>query len=127
MRRVDSTGIARHGKGLDVVVSDHLTGHATDQVTDLLGTDLLVLELLVHEGRGKIDVGFCESLDKASHGKKVDTIYRMAVCRSASDEERKLGIQSLRQLESAWKADPDKALETYCHMIFNSAAFLYVD
>jgi hypothetical protein len=57
--------------------------------------------------------------------------------RLPSDQERNIGIETLKELEVAWQGKPYKelgsfsadssALETYCHSIFNSAAFLYVD
>ena len=41
--------------------------------------------------------------------------------------ERQLGIETLKEMASLWPADPRGPLETYCHTILNSAAFLYVD
>ncbi len=61
------------------------------------------------------------------HGAQVDTVYRLALSRSPSDRERMVGVDALQELESAWHGEPQSALETYCHTIFNSAAFLYVD
>jgi hypothetical protein len=31
------------------------------------------------------------------------------------------------ELEAAWDGNTQQALETFCHTILNSAAFLYVD
>jgi len=42
-------------------------------------------------------------------------------------EERRLGIEALRELEEEWRDRPGRALETYCHTVLNSAAFVYVD
>ncbi len=58
---------------------------------------------------------------------KIETVYLLALSRLPSDQERRLSAESLRKLMSDWKRQPEKALETYCHIIFNSAAFLYVD
>lgn len=59
--------------------------------------------------------------------RQVELVYQMALSRSPTIEEQTLGIASLRQLQSQWQQQPLKALTTYCHTIFNSAAFLYVD
>lgn len=72
-------------------------------------------------------VGDQSSSDRGSY---VDTIYGLALSRPPSDQERRLGIESLRELESAWQgqtAKAEKAIETFCHTILNSAAFLYID
>ncbi len=57
----------------------------------------------------------------------VDAVYQLALSRSPSANERTLGIEALRNLEAAWKGDREGPLESYCHTILNSAAFLYVD
>ena len=66
------------------------------------------------------------NLDK-NNRTKVDLIYRTAFSRSASHGELELGDQTLRKLELAWRGNSSQALATYCHTIFNTAAFLYVD
>jgi hypothetical protein len=85
---------------------------------------------------------------------KVDAVYRIALTRPPSDQERQLGINMLKKLEAAWLATTSpavdasdaqpvgglepaafstkdsaqhQALVTYCHTILNSAAFLYID
>ncbi|MEO1994063.1 MAG: DUF1553 domain-containing protein [Planctomycetaceae bacterium] len=58
---------------------------------------------------------------------RIDLVYKLALSRLPSDAERSVGQQALRTLETHWKGDRQAALETYCHTIFNSAAFLYVD
>ncbi len=58
---------------------------------------------------------------------QVDVVYQLALSRSPSSQERRLGVDALRQLKAAWPARPQAALETYCHTILNSAAFLYID
>lgn len=65
--------------------------------------------------------------EKADVGTQVETIYQLALTRSPSDEERQLGIETLKELTALWDSDKQMALETYCHTILNSAAFLYVD
>ncbi len=63
----------------------------------------------------------------ATHSDFVDAVYRTALSRPPSAEETKLGSEALTELEAKWGEDKDAALETYCHIILNSAAFLYVD
>ena len=60
-------------------------------------------------------------------GAKVDAVYQLALSRSPDAGERQLGIDSLKALEAAWNGDSEGSLETYCHTILNSAAFVYVD
>jgi hypothetical protein len=58
---------------------------------------------------------------------RVELIYRLALSRSPSAAEKQLGISALKKLRQDWGDDSAKALETYCHAILNSAAFLYID
>lgn len=60
-------------------------------------------------------------------GAQVETVYQLALSRPPSDVERQLGIETLDELRIVWEGKPQAALETYCHTILNSAAFLYVD
>ena len=57
----------------------------------------------------------------------VDRVYQLAFSRLPSDAERQLGVAALTELQEQWQGDRHAALETYCHTILNSAAFLYVD
>ncbi len=57
----------------------------------------------------------------------VNTVYQLALSRPPDAAERRLGIKALRQLKLQWNGDQTAALETYCHTILNSAAFIYVD
>jgi len=57
----------------------------------------------------------------------VDTASRMALGRGPTDEEQQAGETALEQLTVAWSGDRQRALEVYCHILFSSAAFLYVD
>ena len=56
-------------------------------------------------------------------GERVDAVYRIALSRLPSKEERLLGIEALRDLQSL----SPEPLEAYCHAILNSAAFIYID
>ena len=72
-----------------------------------------------------------EALQKKNDSKSseeiVDTVYQLALSRLPNDIERQLGIDTLKELRSVWNNKPRAALETYCHTILNSGAFLYVD
>ncbi|MCP3692573.1 MAG: DUF1553 domain-containing protein [Planctomycetaceae bacterium] len=57
----------------------------------------------------------------------VDTVYQLALSRSPSAREQQLGNETLQKLVSDWEGDRHAALETYCHTILNSAAFIYID
>ncbi|KAA5543051.1 DUF1553 domain-containing protein [Roseiconus nitratireducens] len=65
--------------------------------------------------------------DSATAAAIVDAAYRIALSRRPSRDELSLSTEALRQLRSDWKGDSQKALETYCHALLNSAAFLYID
>ena len=58
---------------------------------------------------------------------RVETVYHLALSREPQAAELALGMESLALLRSQWGDLPDRALETYCHMILNSAAFIYLD
>jgi hypothetical protein len=58
---------------------------------------------------------------------QVNTVYQLALNRLPSDIERRIGIETLHQLQTEWQGNLSAALETYCHTVLNSAAFLYVD
>ena len=52
--------------------------------------------------------------------------YATAFSRQPTREELSIGQQALQTFEAEYD-DRDRALETYCHSLLNSAAFLYVD
>ncbi|MCP4786415.1 MAG: DUF1553 domain-containing protein [Fuerstiella sp.] len=58
---------------------------------------------------------------------QVDMVYQLALSRSPGEVERHLCVETLQELHRVWQGKPHAALETYCHTILNSAAFLYVD
>ena len=68
-------------------------------------------------------------------GRQVEAIYLIALARSPTADEKKLGRAALAKFADEWEAGGKvardaaelKALSTYCHAIVNSAAFLYVD
>jgi Protein of unknown function (DUF1553)/Protein of unknown function (DUF1549)/Planctomycete cytochrome C len=60
-------------------------------------------------------------------GALVDTVYQLALGRKPSPAERAISIKTLQELESVLADAPNGALESLCHTILNSAAFLYID
>lgn len=58
---------------------------------------------------------------------QIDSVYQFALSRLPTDDERRLGVEALQQLDAHWQGEPAKALETFCHAIFNSAEFIYID
>jgi len=58
---------------------------------------------------------------------QVEALYHLALSRSPGKEEIRLGVKALQELKEEWEKEPHRALETYCHTILNSAAFLYID
>jgi hypothetical protein len=68
-------------------------------------------------------------------GQQIEEVYRIALNRPPSAEERKTSMQALAKLTEQWsretKGDQEaaarRALATYCHTILNSAAFIYID
>lgn len=58
---------------------------------------------------------------------QVEATYHLALNRNPSDDELRLGIAALHQLEQDLPGQPTIALQAYCHAIFNSAAFIYID
>ena len=57
----------------------------------------------------------------------VNLAYQKAMSRLPNPQELQLGIESLETLRTKWDGDTNKALETYCHVLLNSASFLYID
>jgi hypothetical protein len=68
-----------------------------------------------------------DDLNNRGYGAQVDIVYQLALNREPGEKERQLGIETLQQLQLIRPEHPHAALETYCHTILNSAAFLYVD
>ncbi|MCA9008559.1 MAG: PSD1 domain-containing protein [Planctomycetaceae bacterium] len=58
---------------------------------------------------------------------QVDAVYELALNRQPAEEERNAGIKALNTLQAEWLGDERAALTSYCHIIFNSASFLYID
>jgi hypothetical protein len=74
----------------------------------------------------------------ADPARQIERTFLIALGRPPGGEEKRLGLDALRQLADRWgkqlaAAKPDqeeidlKALTTFCHALVNSAGFLYVD
>ena len=61
------------------------------------------------------------------HRTRVDLVQRLALSRVPSEQELEIGTGMLNKLELVWQGKTTEALGTYCHMVFNSASFIYVD
>jgi hypothetical protein len=76
---------------------------------------------------------FARRVSRAAHAdeERIDKVYWIALSRPPTAEERAICKDALSRLARAWAGSSGeprlKALTTYCHAIFNSAGFLYVD
>ena len=61
------------------------------------------------------------------HEDQVHTAYAMLLTRRPTPQEKQLGVSALQEFTAACDGDATAALQTYCHTLINSAAFLYVD
>ncbi|MEQ9410790.1 MAG: PSD1 and planctomycete cytochrome C domain-containing protein [Fuerstiella sp.] len=69
-----------------------------------------------------------EAKDSAALFKaQVKAVCETALSRPPDDDETRLGMEALQSLRDYWNDQPDAALETYCHIILNSATFVYID
>lgn len=57
----------------------------------------------------------------------IEAVYPIVFGRLPTAEEHTAGREALRALEREWSGDKARALETYCHTLLNSAAFVYLD
>lgn len=68
----------------------------------------------------------------ADLGQQVERVYKMALNRLPTDEEKQLGLAAIGELTTeAAKTAADtaahQALAAYCHAVINSASFLFID
>jgi mono/diheme cytochrome c family protein len=80
----------------------------------------------------KLADGFATRVEKESGddpGRRIEQAYWIALSRPPSAEEKKTSLESLAELRTAAGAGQadHKALVKFCHMLMNSAAFLYID
>jgi hypothetical protein len=88
------------------------------------------LMLLNNERVQDLATAFADRVEKLTPDDlslQVERVYHIALTRPPSEAERRLGVEMLKELAATWNGDSRKALESYCHTILNSAAFLYID
>ena len=66
--------------------------------------------------------------------RRIDLAFQIALGRPPAAEERAASLESLARLTAEWARQPDRtppadarALTNICHVLLNSAAFLYID
>ncbi len=85
----------------------------------------------------ELAMAFAERLENevpADREKQIERIYKIALSRPPSAEETKFALETLNQLTKEWQSvlkeestANRRALANYCHVIMNSAAFMFVD
>ncbi len=63
----------------------------------------------------------------ASLSAQVEAVYEVALGRLPTKEESGIGVDALAGLQESWSFGERSALDTFCHTILNSAAFIYID
>ncbi len=58
---------------------------------------------------------------------QISLFYKLVLTREPTDQEEKLGLVALKTLKEQWPDRPEAALESYSHILLNSAAFIYID
>ena len=90
--------------------------------------------MLINSGRiHELAQSFAERV-RQTDGDVIETTYRLALSRPPSDDEASAGQKALAEIEREWikngadeKLASEKALGVFCHILLNSAEFLYVD
>ena len=66
--------------------------------------------------------------------RQIDRVYEVALSRIPDDEERQLAVEAMKQIaaeftdsESSELTPETRALASFCHVVMNSASFLFVD
>lgn len=80
------------------------------------------IESHLDAGRAHEPVDSCEL-----HKQRIRRVYERSLSRLPNDRELALGVRTLATLVDDWNGDQQRALETYCHTVLNSAAFVYID
>ena len=85
----------------------------------------------------ELALAFAERIEEevpTGREKQIGRIYQTALSRPPSEEETQFALETLNQLTEEWQSllkDESKAktraLANYCHVIMNSAGFLFVD
>lgn len=94
------------------------------QALHLLNNETIYQLMLAFADRVSRDAG-------ADRTRQIDRIYQLALGRLPTPEENQLATETLNRLQAEWgktEADPDReALANLCHVLVNSAEFIYID
>jgi hypothetical protein len=94
------------------------------QALHLLNNETIYQLMLAFADRVSRDAG-------ADRARQLDRIYQLALGRLPTPEENQLGTETLNRLQAEWgktEAEPDReALANLCHVLVNSAEFIYID
>lgn len=98
------------------------------QVRELAQSFARELEQLITDQHGINQQNNESKLDQQNHWRHIiDLAYQTSLSRWPTEQEANLGIQTLQMFTNQWNGDASKALESYCHVLMNSASFLYID
>lgn len=65
--------------------------------------------------------------DDASPEQKIRFAYQMALSRTPNETELNVAMKAVNQFQEELVGDENKTWITFCHILLNSAAFIYVD
>jgi mono/diheme cytochrome c family protein len=100
------------------------------------------LHLLNNQMIRDLSIEFAKRVEKEvgnDRYRQVERTYQIALSRGPSNNEKLLALESIEKLTAAWKkqpADPKsddnvkpetRALAAFCHVVMNSAGFVFVD
>lgn len=92
------------------------------------------LHLLNNESIYQLMLAFAERVIRETGEnptRQIDRSYQLALGRSPTPEEMQLATETLQQLKEEWRAAESesdlKALADFCHVLINSAEFIYID
>jgi hypothetical protein len=92
------------------------------------------LHLLNNKTISQLTVSFADRVVQEAGtdaAQQIEQCYQLALGRSPTSGEKELAAETLHRLQEAWnktESDPDhKALANLCHILINSAEFIYID
>jgi hypothetical protein len=92
------------------------------------------LHLLNNESINQLMLSFADRVNRdagADRARQIDISYQLALGRLPIPEEMQLATETLNRLQAEWgktESDSDrKALANLCHVLINSAEFIYID
>lgn len=92
------------------------------------------LHLLNNKSIDQLMLSFADRVNRdagADRARQIDISYQLALGRLPTPEEMQLATETLNRLQVEWgktESDSDrKALANLCHVLINSAEFIYID